>query len=651
MRSARCATLLSLIAGTVLITIVLYQVNLLFKDYARVWLSRMWRTKSLPSMERNVLFVYGNKGSQFIEFISRSVAFDQPVAVPNGYDVFSEQNLLQFFLFPRAIISCPCPSFLRDEGVSEACRSCLLDPTQSIPAIGSFPPNDLIAGEKQFLRFPGSDWYHGIYVPQSIPRNESQPFIHMDTPLIQAILVDLTLLIFLFLVGACISYSIDSRLKWNDLLALAIPLGAGSITFPLFVASWLGAYITLRSYIIWIAVILVGCVAFRIMTHRRLFPSLPKASHIFSFQGMRKHPLIVILATGLVILAALSLVIAVTRGHSSFDGIANWALKGYAIAETGSVTAGSQWGGHVLSYPQNIHLLIALFRLADGDVLPGSMLIFPAFCLALLAGCHDFWVRHGVRKEISLLGIALIFSTPVIFLHSTLDWGNLPFSAYLVLGVFYTVYGLEARRSNTFWIAGLLVAFATWTRPEGIGYAIALGVLLLVTGVILRVPKRFVYAWFVPIVLVATSWMIFSLRWIAGDEIGGVTKSFLSSFIRGDLRSGILGHLINYAGTRFTSMGTWGLLLLIAVVLLLGGAIRLRKGIPLQFAFVLAAALVNLAIPLFMFYAAAFDKTDLIGFLNVSFDRAQFHGAILLLAASLVGFTGRSNTWEDNPNI
>jgi hypothetical protein len=623
-----------------LTVIILFQAGVIYQNYGRLWLSRAVRTYNLPSMERNALFLYGGKGAQFLEFISNSIDFDQPVVSPSGYDIFSEQSLLQFFLFPRAIIGCPCSSFLQGEAATEACTDCLLDPDRSVISIGAFPPTNLLEREKQFISFTDSTWYHGLFVPRTVLRNDSNSFIHMEVPLLRALFIDLGLLGLLVFLGAFMAFVIDEYLAWSDLLTLSIPLGVGSTTFILFVIARLGVRITLASYLLVVLTILTGCLAAQIARHKKLFPTIPKINKSNGQLSASQLPVVVVLTAGVVIMGIAALVISAICGHSSFDGIANWVLKGYAIAETGSVTAGSLWGGHGLSYPQNIHLMVALFRLADGDVVPGSKLAFTLFFFALLLGCYVFWRKFGVSREFALLGVLIIFSTPYIFEHATLSWANLTFSVYLVLGLFYLIDALKLQRSNQFWISGMLIGFAVWTRPEGVGYAIALGVTLVLIVLILRVQKRAIVFWLIPSSMVVLIWMTFSYQWMASDEIGSVMASFLPAFARGDLRPEIIGNLVSFAATRFTSVETWGLIIISSSVLLVGGVIRMRRRISLQIILTLIGVILFFLIPLFMFYAAGFNMEDPTVFLSVSFDRAQFHGVILLLVGAMLIFGG-----------
>jgi len=598
-------------------------------------------------MQRNALFLYGNQGEKFLEFLSRSIAFDQPVILPSGYDIFSEQSLLQFFLFPRAVIGCPCSSFLEGEKASSACQACLLDPQRSVIAIGAFPPASILEGEKQFIPYTESDWYHGLYVPRGAPGNSSERFIHMSYPLLPALLIDALLLGLIFLLGMLIVLNVEPKLNWSELIAPSFPIGVGGITLPIFILSWLGHHITLVSYLSVICVLITGSAFTLWRRHVKLPPAIPriteKAINTDDHPRLYRYILIGILVT----ITAASLIIAAIRGYSSFDGIANWALKGYAIAETGSVYAGNTWGGHGLSYPQNIHLIIALFRLSDGDVVPGSKLVFPLFCLSLLFGCYHFWVNRGVKKDISFLGSLMLFSVPFFFEHTTLGWANLPFSTYLVLGVLYLLRSLEQKNSKYSFLSGLLIAFAVWTRPEGIGYAITLLVIFLVARGVMKTSWQKVIIWIVPTLIIATLWLLFSVHSIAGDEIGIVLRSLWNGIIVCEFHIDALVQIVMYSLTRFTTINTWGILLICILVLLVEGIIVNRTYKQPYLIIVFCISIVFLIIPLFMFYATSFRLNDLTVFLSVSFDRAQFHGIILLFTTAFVGFFNFSEKKTD----
>jgi hypothetical protein len=180
-------------------------------------------------MERNALFLFGGKGANFLKLISSSVPLDRPVVVPEGYGEFSEQSILQFFLMPRGIPSCPCTDYLASDEISEECKSCLLKYDHSVPAIGKFPPDELLVSEKKFISFD-PNWYRGIYIPPSSPRNEAELFIEMDTSLPTAFVLDILSILLIFLLGTSIALTIDQSIQWIDLIAVGIPIGGGILS-------------------------------------------------------------------------------------------------------------------------------------------------------------------------------------------------------------------------------------------------------------------------------------------------------------------------------------------------------------------------------------------------------------------------------------
>ena len=96
-------------------------------------------------MGRSARFYLGRAGAEYLNFLRSVVPEDAPIVIPPGAVQFSEQNVLQFYLMPRAAVGCPCES---QETLPKACVACLLAPSHFIPAIGEFPPDSIMDGEK-----------------------------------------------------------------------------------------------------------------------------------------------------------------------------------------------------------------------------------------------------------------------------------------------------------------------------------------------------------------------------------------------------------------------------------------------------------------------------------------------------------------------
>jgi hypothetical protein len=337
------------------------------------------------------------------------------------------------------------------------------------------------------------------------------------------------------------------------------------------------------------------------------------------------------LSATLLFLVVILIVVSVTRAYSLYDGIANWALKGYAIAEFNTILAGRDWGGHGLSYPQNIHLLVAFFRLLDGDILPGSKFVFPAYALSLIIGGFAFWRRQAVSRWLAILGGFLIITVPFIFYHSSIGWSNLIFSSYIVLGSLFIIDGGMTRDESRVLLGGVALSFAGWTRVEGGGFALIMLSALLITLTLIRSWKPEYLLSYIPVIFVAGLWVLFGARYVAGDEVGRVLQSVMVAVQDDQMNLSPLGPILVFAGEAFRKTGTWGLLVYILPILLVFGLFsitrrKMRIAVPL-----LVAAITALAIPIGMFFFATFDGSHSSLFLSVSFDRAMIPGVVLAI--------------------
>jgi hypothetical protein len=607
----------------------LFQFVHVFDNYSVLWLKRTYRTMSMPSMERNAINLVGSKGARYLEFLSRNITQDQPVVLPEGYGELSEQSILQFFLMPRRIPGCFCGEYLETGSLTDACVNCLLKEEHSLPAIGSFPPDGLLSREKDFIQFEDGNWYRGVYVPQNSKKNLGDIYMEMDFPVSRAIILDLFVIGLILLNGLVIGYVLDRTLGSVEYFSLAIPLSTGLLTWCIFISSWLGLKISLFMYVIYLVLPMFIFAFIKRGQALNFLSSLAgerKRESVHSVGQGRNISLV--LLGGFVFLALISVVISITRGYSLFDGISNWALKGYGIALERSVFAGKSWGGHGLSYPQNIHLQIAFFRLLDGDVLPGSKILFPLFGVSLLGGCYSFLRRHSIKPSLALLHTISIFTIPIFFLHTTIGWGNLVFSAYLVLAVCYLVLAHKTASDSKYLVGGSLLAFATWTRPEGIGYAI-LFVLLFVTAEWLQ-RRRMLYRWLTPLIVISATWLTFSIQALRGDEIGDVIRNFGVAITRGEFELHQLSYILRYAWDQWTDFSTWGSLVYSLPILLLLSMILKHEDLKRSTILTVGAGVISILIPIFMFFVASFSKEDMSEFLWASFNRSQFHGLILI---------------------
>lgn len=526
--------------------------------------------------------------------------------------------------------------------MSEECLACIRHEKRYLPAVGDFPPEEAVAGYKAFIRYEGEGNWHfrGLYVPTAGAVNTEQPQGWNASGWIQPLIINLVILASLFFLGGQIIAALAGPTDWRAVLHLAIPLGAGVFTWLWFLTSWLGLPLSVTSLAMLFTALTLPLAKYNHANGRLALPRLAGRSNFLRPLRQQKDALALLGLAFFGALFALFTLASITRSYSTFDGIANWALKGYGIALERTIFAGARWGGHVLSYPQNVPLMIAMFRLADGDLLPGSKLLFPLFAFSLFLGLHRYLRAVGVRNWLSALWIGLVATTPGVFFYATTGFANLPFTTYIVLGALEAARGLISSRRGLFLTGTLLLALGAWTRPEGLAFAVAL-LAALFLALHLSGKRHAIRPW--PALLfglIPATFLIFSFRSISGDEIGRTADAFASALGRGEWNFTALPTILRFALHNTFSTGRWGLFYPLATLALLAAAVRARYRPEGQAVALAALTLTAIAFTLVMFYIASFDKPNLYTFLSVSFDRA-FLPATMLLAALAAFVTER----------
>jgi hypothetical protein len=486
-------------------------------------------------------------------------------------------------------------------------------------------------GQKRLVPFEGEDPFQGVYLPMALPTGENRLPPDPQQPLLRILLLELGPYFLLFLLGSLAIGTIRTDPQWGDLLALGLPIGIGLETFTVFLAGWIGLSITPATYCAAFLVLIGSAMLIRRSTAGRIspFPASLFEDLARRVRRARKRDLMLVGIAFLPLL--LSITISVGRAYSTFDGIANWALKGYAIAYERSIFAGEKWGGHGLAYPQNLALLIGMFKSFSGDVLPGSKLIPSLLLMALMLGCYVTWRRAGVERILALAGSVAIATIPAIFIYSTLGFANLPFTAYLALGTLWSVQGLVNRDSRGLSLGCLMLGFAAWTRPEGAGFGLLILIALVACNWILNHETISHAAALLPYPVIAGLWLAFGFRHMRGDEIGALIERFFGSIRQGDILLAPVLEILRYYWGILWRWHTWGVLAAWLPALVGLGIGRLdaeRKAVAWMTG---AAGFVAAMIPFGMFTIAAYSPGYGELFLDVSFDRALFPAAILLI--------------------
>ena len=607
--------------------IIVFQTARVFQTYSKVWVATVWKYRDLSSYDRSALFMLGSEGAPFMEFLNTRIEPDAPVIIPEGGGRFAEQSTLQFFLMPRGIPGCGCDPQLFP-AAEAACASCLQNPAHVVPAIRQFPPANVELNGKQFIPYTaGGDKYRGVYVPAGASTGPFTPAEPKGMAPWTAALLDGGIVIGLLILGTLVILCAVPGSGTEEGLSAGFPLGLALLTWGVFLASWAGVRVTFGLYIaVWIGGVIAAGITLRILRSMRPGDVLLRLGRQMR-QVLRNLSLTrVLLAAAACFLLAQMVVISLGRGYSLFDAIANWALKGYAIAMEGTILAGKDWGGHALAYPQNLHLGIAMFRLADGDALPGSKLIDPLMLVSLLVGCFRFWKRGNVSPDMALAGALLILSVPVIFFHGTIGYANLPYTTYLVLGSLWALEGVVENRAGPLALGSLLLAGAAWTRPEGVLTALIHGGVIAAAGILVLGAKPRPVPGLLPFAVIAGTWLAFGLPQIRADSTGGLISKFFADFLAEKQGLQPVRDVIDYASKRLFLPDKWGLLVPLTCVLTLVGLPRaLRRGWR-QVTPLLSLMVVGVALPGIILSVAGYSWT---GFLDDAFDRAWLPAAII----------------------
>jgi hypothetical protein len=455
--------------------------------------------------------------------------------------------------------------------------------------------------------------------------------------MLTSLLIDLVILATFVLLGLQLARAIAPAADRLLLTSVAFPLGSGIYTWCVFCLAWVGLSIG-RGLMAFVAVaLLAGSLLLGRITRPRAGASaLP--TRVPARASVPDRLIWGIL--GALLIAALAL--SVGRSYSAYDAAAGWAVKGYGMALEGELEAGRVWGLFRLGYPLNIMLQIATFSLFEGEVLPGSKLIFPLYLVAVCLGGYRFWRKYGVPSRPALLATAFLATNPVAFLHATNGYANLAFAATLTIGILLSVEGLLESSGSLLGIGGLLLGIAAWTRPEGIGYylAVVLGLVLLRARA--RIVSRRALAWLAPGAVIVLGWYAFAWKAVMVGHLGETIRAVPSGLTLGDANLLELYLIPRLFLERAISPGNWGLFLPAVLALsLLGLAARRSWQRPLMLSLVVLT-LIAAALPVLIYYARAFaPSTDFQAVLRRDFDRAFLPGFFMLCITAVQAAAGR----------
>lgn len=445
----------------------------------------------------------------------------------------------------------------------------------------------------------------------------------------QAVFIALGIIAGLSLLGYRVLRLLDPRSGMLAILSAAYPLGAGIFTFLLFLTSWIGLPVTSISVASQYALSLLLLLLIKLLIGRKR----ARMGGIEPVQDSESERLAGMLAV-IAIISVLTLAgayLAVMRSYSTWDAIGIWGVKGYGIAREGTIFAARRWGSHGLSYPLNIPLQISLFHLFGGDPFFLSKLIFPAYYSSLLLAVWAL-LRDRSREGMSLIGLILIATIPMLFEHGTIGYANLAFSYYVVIGFLVLIKSRLSRPGVL--IGAALLGIAVWTRPEG-SYIVMIGMVALTLAALrleIAISRRELALAVARVFIFLLPWQLFSALNSDQNVLGGSLAAMLESWAQGEFNLEAIYWTARFSMRQVIDSGVWGFILPVNALLMLvrwkAFSASQREGL-----YLCAAVFTSMLATIFAyFYLAAFTN-DIQYLLGTSVNRI-FMPAWTYLAAT-----------------
>jgi len=567
---------------------------------------------------RGANFNQSQKVADYIEFLNRNIPENARVIIPSlgGDSKVLVNPYMQFFLAPREVANC----------LNVECLQSLSRDETYIVIVGNLPVN--LFPDASTIMF---DEYWGLLPPKKYETESNPEIVSFNSlgAIIQAVIGPLLWMAGLALTGTAFTILLLPGRERYLQIALGYGLGLGLFSMTIVLLSLLGFNLNTK-------LILVST------------GTLVGIALSFLYWGMKKHesgstspkieipkskfdfwPLIFLGLGGIAI------ILAVGKGYHRIDAIQIWGAKGYGIAAVGSFHTITDWGTNTLPYPLHIPALIAGFRVLFGDLLPSSKLIFGGYYLAIMMIGYYALLGMGVRRWLSGLAVLLMVTTPILFRHGTIGYANLPFAFCLLSGVvvFLPVFTGRSGYGNLI-LSGLFLAFAAWTRPEGLMLSFFVAGLLLL---FVFLDKRNSLEWgkalrfLTPLVIYFLIWIVVKAQ-IYPEPLSktNLTSDALNYILKGELHIQEVFFIFAFLFQELVTSSVWGAFGIILLVICIFVLIFLKCVSRIATVMITIGGILLLLI-VGMYYLTSYDSAhDLSWWVRSGLDRMIFPGLIVL---------------------
>lgn len=144
-----------------------------------------------------------------------------------------------------------------------------------------------------------------------------------------------------------------------------------------------------------------------------------------------------------------------------WDALAVYDFKAISFSTTGYMDD-AIGRGYFTAYPMFGSLMHTFIYLTGVN----SPMFFYSLLYISMLSVFYFLLRKVSGRSMSLVGVLVLASNPLIFNHATMAYQNLPYTIYFALGVIYFSIGLENNHRSYLLLGGLVFALSNWVRME-----------------------------------------------------------------------------------------------------------------------------------------------------------------------------------------
>ena len=445
-------------------------------------------------------------------------------------------------------------------------------------------------------------------------------------------LTDIAILAGLWILGILAVRALLPASRFPEQMSAGFGLGIGIMTWLLFFCSWVGIPFNAASIALVYLLALVTCiVTWRSRERWDLSFSASPEAH-YSLQGIPDIIGWLLLAVFGVFLMLLS----ISLSYYFWDAMAIWSVKGYGIAMEHSVFGALNWGSKGLAYPLNIPLAISIFSVFDGDLLPGSKLLFPGFFISMLIGLRILFYRQKLSVWFAWFAVFAVATVPLLLQYSLIGYANIPYACYYVLGIIWAGLGLNGKDPQRVLLGGLLLSFSIWTRLEGLEFWMIAILSLAVVWKKEFLGKREFLGIFIPALVVGGSWIIFGRINNATTGETVLLSDALSRLAHGEFQPMAAYQIIRFTAYLVIKTRVYGILVPVMIGLALAATVvypRVRKD-KISMTLLVSGIFTGIGV-MFMYYLTSYDQSaDLLSWLGTGYDRMLFAALVLSAAAS-----------------